>query len=186
MKNIFLLSLIINFPLLGSDPRLSKKMLEEGNILLHDAIDKRSVELNKRRTHNGDDQNLYVSHDESYRESIEELLLSVADPEGLDPQGKTPLFKAISNKDIETVKILLACGANPNTIENGHDAMCLAITLEEIEIINTLLDAPMTEKNSCERGFTLLDFAKSNSKNHDLIKLLSDRGCVTSAELRKS
>ncbi|HEX2835700.1 MAG TPA: ankyrin repeat domain-containing protein [Thermoanaerobaculia bacterium] len=66
-----------------------------------------------------------------------------------DPFGRPPLYDAVENKDLETVRVLLAAGADPNDpgkhvraeFESGATLVMVAVDSGELEILRALLDA---------------------------------------------
>jgi ankyrin repeat protein len=76
--------------------------------------------------------------------AVTDLLGAGTDPEALDqgPNGWTPLLHAIHKDQLQTVRLLLARGADPNRLAaNGTSALNLAASQGELEIVRTLLAA---------------------------------------------
>lgn len=71
--------------------------------------------------------------------AIESALSNGADVNVLTPDYRTPLIEAVSRNNLAAVKRLLAAGANPNMIANGHTALGYAVGSLKLDIITTLL-----------------------------------------------
>jgi ankyrin repeat protein len=94
--------------------------------------------------------------------------------------GNTPLMAAAQNGQTAAVKVLIAAGANLNSIDSGHDtALMLAIKSAHISTIFALLDAGADPTIvDLGGGSTLLE-ASLYIDDPDLVRFLIRRGVPT-------
>jgi len=85
------------------------------------------------------------------------------------PSGdSTPLQLAVRSKDLETVKVLLANGANPNDGNVLHEA----VQMNALGIVLTLVGAGADRKQANHEGKTPIDIAKEKG-DANTVRLLS-------------
>lgn len=93
----------------------------------------------------------------------------------------SPLWIACYKNDIETVRLLLQNGANPNIKnENELSPLVKAVTDGSIELVKLLVNNGADVKIKSE-GQTLLDIAIQNGRSH-LVEFLFQQGLVPSAD----
>lgn len=126
--------------------------------------------------YDGDDQFILTAIDEdiSY---LKDLIDSGFDLDSIDRCGKTALLWAVSKNKLQSVKMLLEAGSNPNIL-SYHDDNPLFISIYEgnLEILNILLqnnNININLKNS--KGHNALHVALYN-KFFDAVKLLVNSG----------
>lgn len=75
------------------------------------------------------------------KEMVELLLKAKADPNLTDDVQLTPLMCAAMHGALENCKLLVTAGADPMKVaDNGADALYLAVTSEQSEVVRYLLD----------------------------------------------
>lgn len=129
-------------------------------------------------------ENYYHKVSETYNENIFDFLTTITqiDINHRNDNGETPLYKAISSRNIPMIKKLLDNGANPNIARNdGYTPLIKAIEiyqedLQDTTIIDLLLDKKYkTDINlKTDSGVTPLIFANSKAKLSISLKLLEN------------
>lgn len=85
---------------------------------------------------------LMMAVSKGFTEVIKVLLETRANPNGIHHSNNsdiTPLHLAIKRKNQSSFNLLLEYKADPNQKVNGQSALCLASSLGNIEVVNTLL-----------------------------------------------
>ena len=96
--------------------------------------------------------------------------------------GWTPLMYAALYGDAETIRLLLAARANPNTA-NQSGGTALMYALDDAEKTRVLLDAGADPNNRSGEGRTALLIAAGRTGSYPVVKLLLDKGASASARL---
>jgi ankyrin repeat protein len=97
------------------------------------------------------------------------------------PAGTTPLMQAVLYGDLESVKVLLASGADPN-VRNEANATALMWAVDDIEKTRLLLDHGADVNARSDDSRTPLLIAAGPFGSNEVVKLLLDRGADTSAK----
>lgn len=93
-------------------------------------------------------------------QALEIMLRHGADPNGRDKDGDTPLMEAARARDVESVKVLLAAGADVNAVNSeygsDHTAMIDAISGGDEEVLRLLKAAGAVDQRvTAENGQAL-------------------------------
>ncbi|KAK4312775.1 hypothetical protein Pmani_015789 [Petrolisthes manimaculis] len=101
----------------------------------------------------------------------------------LDPQGLTPLHRAVTRVWSEGVAVLLHCGASPNTYSTGHDErketpFHTAIRVGNIQAAEMMLDFHPNLKAVDGGGNTVLHLAAYTHHTAFLNRLLKQEPCL--------
>jgi len=76
------------------------------------------------------------------------------------PDGDTPLSKAVQQRDLKKVQLLLDAGAQVNTaVAQGYTPLMWAAIEDDLEIVQELLARGADVKAKDKKGFTVLDMA---------------------------
>src|SRR5690242_516858 len=107
---------------------------------------------------------------------VEKLLTAGADPNGV-PSGTPVLMVAARTGNVDTVKLLLAHGANVNTKESarGQTALMWAVAEKHTEVARMLIDHGADARAHSTSGFTPLLFAAQQG-DLDSARLLLEAG----------
>ena len=130
------------------------------------------------------DTSLLEAADDGHIEIVKLLLKAGADPNQINDDGQTPLYRAIEYTRsaikkldrIEIVKLLLFYGANPNIAsEYGTTPLIRAAEVGVIEIVKLLLDNNADPNHANDKGAVPLGWAAA--KGHiEIVELLLNRG----------
>ena len=103
----------------------------------------------------------------------------------MSPNGGTPLMHAAANGDLNSMRLLLQYGANPNARnENNELPLGYACSYEQWEAARVLIELG-ADVNGIEReGLTFLDWMIMANKEQG-IELLRARGGLTFSDLEK-
>lgn len=71
-------------------------------------------------------------------DQVQRLLSNGVDPDGMDPQGLTPLLAASGKGSVPVVQLLLDAGADPNLGNNGVTPMTVAFQKGNKKVLQTL------------------------------------------------
>ncbi|MGA7236982.1 MAG: ankyrin repeat domain-containing protein, partial [Bryobacteraceae bacterium] len=117
------------------------------------------------------------------RALVRTLLQQKADVNAPQGDGATALHWAASNEDLETVKLLLAAGANVNaaTRDNAITPLFMACTSGNGDIVEALLAAGASANSVKSNGTTALMIA-SASGSVGAVKALLDHGAEINAK----
>ncbi|KAK3887588.1 hypothetical protein Pcinc_008292 [Petrolisthes cinctipes] len=101
----------------------------------------------------------------------------------LDPQGVTPLHRAVTREWSEGVAVLLHCGASPNTYSTGHEEkketpFHTAIRVGNIQAAEMMLDFLPNLKAVDGGGNTVLHLAAYKHHTAILYRLLRQEPCL--------
>src|SRR6476646_2256525 len=102
-------------------------------------------------------------------------LLKSADPNTRDKRGTTPLMYAAASGSIDSVRALLAAGADVNAA-NDFGATALMWGITDAEKVRALLAAGADIRAKSKMGRTPLYLAAANDGSSATVKLLLDRG----------
>jgi len=119
-----------------------------------------------------------------YPNDVKKLLEEGSDPNCYDSIGITPLFAAITNKDISTITLLLEHGADIHKMDahNGYNALSWAAggsgndEDKSIEIVKLFLRHGANVNYQHNGSETALTVAAKGCKNFEMVKLLLDHG----------
>jgi len=102
-------------------------------------------------------------------------LVKSADPNTRDKRGTTPLMYATASGSIDSVRALLAAGADVNAA-NDFGATALMWGITDAEKVRALLAAGADVRARSKMGRTPLYLAAANDGSSATVKLLLDRG----------
>ncbi len=97
------------------------------------------------------------------------------------PQGTTPLMQAALYGDVESVRLLLDNGADPN-VRNEAGATALMWAVNDLEKTRLLLDRGADVNARSEDSRTALLIAAGQFGSREVVKLLLDRGADIKAK----
>ncbi|MGI8990236.1 MAG: ankyrin repeat domain-containing protein [Bryobacteraceae bacterium] len=102
-------------------------------------------------------------------------LLKTSDVNGKDKRGTTPLMYAAAYGNLETMRMLLAAGADVNA-RNALDATALMWCASDIEKVRLLIDKGAEVNARSKLGRTPLLIAAARDGGSETVKLLIERG----------
>jgi ankyrin repeat protein len=117
------------------------------------------------------------------KDAVRSLLKQKVDLNAAHGDGATALHWAAYNDDLETVKLLLAAGANVKaaTREGAITPLFMACVNGDAPMVDALLKAGADANSAKSNGATALMTAAS-SGNVDAVKMLLDRGANVNAK----
>lgn len=104
------------------------------------------------------------------------LLENGAMPNALDPEGQSPLIKAIINRNVSMVTLLLESGASPDLFgKSEHPAVWVMTTKGDDQVLNRILDS-IADIDVCDQGGKTLLFAAIEADRADWVTNFIERG----------
>lgn len=168
----------------GTDPVLTSKLLQagadpnaglmSGETPLMEAARQGNLEIVKALLAAGADPNtleknagqnaLMWAISDRHSAITKELVDHKADVNQASRYGATPLMFAAQG-DVESTRILLAAGANPNSVvpDNGQTALIIASTMGQLDVVKALLDKGADPNIKDANSFTALHAAVRDS-----------------------
>ncbi len=121
----------------------------------------------------------FLVHDNEQIELVRLLLNHGADPNIAGGAKKTfPLHDAIMNYNLDMVKLLLECRANPNSLDDeGNNALHLAVKTRHLKIIQHILNSEV-DVNHINSSDEAPLFQAIKEEQSDIVKMICKTGKV--------
>ncbi len=111
----------------------------------------------------------------NYMSIAKKLIIKGAFINERDCHGKTALYYACSKGNIELAELLLNNNANPNICGfNNESPLTTAILLQNSRLVRLLLKKGADIKHQIKDGESLIEFAKNNSSNYEIVNILRE------------
>lgn len=108
-------------------------------------------------------------------------LIQTADPNSKDKRGTTPLMYSAAVGSVESMRILLAAGADVN-VKNAFEATALMWSVGDIEKVRMLVEKGADVNARSKPGRTPLLIAAASNDSYEVVKYLAGKGADLSAK----